>query len=67
MVTTGASTWLQGEQEKMILARFVDALLDARDELQEARGEEWSRILRDSVRRQKRRRHADRYALAATC
>ena len=50
--------------ERNILDRIVNAMLAAEDQLRDASVQEWSRVLTDSCRKQKR---ADGGMLATTC
>ena len=55
------------DNETRILARIVDAMLAAQDELEYASPDQWSQILVDSCRRQKRPSRRRRVTMAAAC
>lgn len=52
------------ETEERILERFVDAMLDVQDDLEQADEAQWSQILRDACRREKASRSTERPDLA---
>jgi hypothetical protein len=58
---------LSKDNETRILARIVDAMLSAQDELEDADGAEWSRILVDACQRKKRSARQRRMPMAAAC
>lgn len=68
-IMDGTCTGVEGLQDKetRILARIVDAMLAASDELETATGDAWSRILVESCRRQKSQASQRRMSMAAAC
>ena len=58
---------LAQDTEVRILARVVDAMLSVQDELVDADDAEWTRILVDACRHEKRATRPRRPVLAAAC
>jgi hypothetical protein len=67
MDRTRTGSRLAQDTEVRILARIVDAMLSVQDELAEADDAQWTRILVDACRQEKRSARPQRPVLAAAC